>query len=250
MEANRSMSRRMFISVCCLIFLGLFSCGNEHRLGNYPDPYMDSFRDQRIKFMIAYDPSSPDITDTTFFNETGDEIQHRGYGRMQEKIEYDSLHFIKHQLILNDIPGNFVYEYSFDKNGILNQECREVQHLNWRIEKSDKSTPVRTVFFEVNEQGQVIKETDTTSHQISVYSYGEQGNLLSREFLQQDLKPSGYVLKYEYYEPLKLKIIRHLDGDRKITEQFFSVKGILDSTVRYDDYGKKDYAIRYRYVYY
>lgn len=83
-----------------------------------------------------------------------------------------------------------------------------------------------------------------------MYNYGERGNLLSRELLLQDLKPSGVVSEYEYYESLKLKVFRHRDGDRKIVEQFFSTKGILDSTVQYDDYGKRSFVIWYKYVYF
>ncbi|HEY5750638.1 MAG TPA: hypothetical protein VIU12_31465 [Chryseolinea sp.] len=243
-------SMRGLVFAIGLTFLGLFNCGSKHSLSGFPDPYMDSFRGQKIKFMIAYDPLNSGIADTTVFDETGNDVRFYGYGRMQQRILYDSLHFIKRQLILNDIPENDVYEYSFDQNGILIQECREIEHLNWELKKSDKSKHVRSVFFEINEQGQVIKEIDTTSHQISVYKYGEHGNLLSRESLLQDLKPSGFISEYEYYEPVKLKVFRRRDGERKIIEQFFSIQGVLDSTVQYEDYGKRSFVIRYKYVYY
>jgi outer membrane protein assembly factor BamB len=232
--------------ILIIFLLCLFSCDKSPRLKSYPDPYLDSFRGRGIKYMISFDPHGYSYTDTTTFDSSGNIVHSKGFGLIGRKA-YDSLNFITHLLTINDIPSNYLIEYSFNKDGDLVQVWNRVNHLNWSLDDSDIGKAERAVKFDLDKERRIAQEIDTTSNEYTQFNYGEEGCLVSKEVYSINSK--NLLKKWEYFYdqkvPSKLSKI-NLSGTShgSVLVQYFS-DGLLDSIATINGH-----LTKYRYIYY
>lgn len=229
--------------ICGLILLSsLFNCTRRHSLRPYPDPYLDSFRNRGIQYMISVNDSI--FADTIIFNRYGDidEIKSRG---LRERRSYDSLFFIRRKLRMDDIPANYFIEYYFNNAGQLVQEWREVNHFNWSSEKMEERKIARIILFDIGEDGEILEELDTAANEVAVFFYDDKGKLVTKEILSVQPRTSLLKWKYEYTKEGKLENIRLHGAQGNYITHYYS-NGLLDSTVNHI----KGYTKTYRYIFY
>lgn len=235
-----------FVSIAFLAIFCLLGCKNSVKLKAYQDPFLDSFRGRKVKYLISYVPEYSDFADTTRFNEMGDRVQFISSG-FEERSEYDSLHFITRLWQRSDVLVNLRYKYSLDESGILTQQCDELKSGDWRLGTSGESELFRVVFFKIDEEGKIVYETDTASNLKTLYEYDQSDKLVKKKECSLDSNKYLTQWSYEYNELSRVtKITYGTEGEKFLVHYFSSDDGVLDSTTNYID----GYTKRYRYIYY
>jgi len=224
---------------------GCVSCNNR-RLSYYQDPFLDSFRDKGIKYILSYDPDDSLDVDSAALDSSGNIVRLRSFG-LKERRSYDSLHFIKRVLQINDIPSNHWMRYYFDKDGLLVQEWNHIGHLEWSFNKSDIDTVTRLVKFEIDKTGVILSEIDSAANERAVFVYDKDETLIAKQIYS--IAPKELQANWQFIYDKDNNWLKRIDlnGSRRTMLSHFYTNGLLDSSVYYHDRGP---TIKYRYIYY
>jgi hypothetical protein len=234
----------MRISSIGSALLILFSCGRSHDLKYYSDPYLDSFRRRGMRYMICFDADDSLVSDTITFDKEGNIIELKSFG-LNERRSYDSLYFVKHILRINDTPSNHFINYFFNNKGQLVQEWREVNHLDWSLEESQTDKVSRVILFELDGNGRITQEIDTTGNELALLIYDKNETLSRKDIFS--ITPKRLLRSWDYSYDVgtdKLKTISLNGNGSNILTHYYSKIGLLDSTA----YFVKGYTTKYRYL--
>ncbi|HEY9005060.1 MAG TPA: hypothetical protein VIM75_02955 [Ohtaekwangia sp.] len=237
------MSKNILILLIGLI-AGCVSRDNRS-LSYYQDPFLDSFRDKGIKYILSYDPDDSLDVDSATLDSSGNIVRLRSFG-LKERRSYDSLHFIKRVLQINDIPSNHFMRYYFDKDGFLVQEWNHIQHLRWSFNEADIDTVTRVIKFEIDKTGLIVNEIDKGANEYTQFVYNDDKNLVAKEVYSIVPKRLRYKWLFLYEKSHKLKRIDLDEGGRSVLSHYYT-DGLLDSSV---DNQNGSYTTKYKYVFY
>ncbi|HEY9044966.1 MAG TPA: hypothetical protein VIN08_03690 [Ohtaekwangia sp.] len=228
------------------IILILASCENQTSVRAYQDPYLESFYGKKIRKMISYDADDLLLTDTTSFDLAGNIVRIKQFG-LVERREYDSLHFIRHLLVRNDVPENYFIDYFLDKEGHLIQHWTTVNHLDWYPRKDQKTRNERFVVFDLNSDGFVIKERDTVYNELVVLIYNDSEKLSRKDIHSIDKNELLWKVEYIYDKDLNLDRIEMKSDSIKLLTHYYSKENhLLDSSIDHIT----GYKTRYKYEFY
>jgi len=220
----------MYKSIRIVIFvLVAMSCSRGRRLKAYQDPFYDSFRKFNICKIISYDPKSPEMCHTITIGARGLSIRISGVAS-QERMEYDSLFFIKSKYEGPDLYNTYSVEYHFDAHRNLIQR--------WREKDSDTAT---TKTFIIGESGDVEMEIDSLAREYISYSYDNGGLLITKNRYKMESEELIDAWSFLYDKKHRLSTINLTGGGTSILTHYYS-EGLLDSTVHH----VRGYIVRHK----
>jgi hypothetical protein len=224
-----------------LLMIILIACNNDQKIAPYPDPLAESFRNKKLAMVVAYDRDAPSIADTLLFDDSGNIVQTKKYWRIESR-SYDSLHYITRERIASETFSNYQISYSIDKEGILTQQWFPIKHQKWDFNLSDiDSANVFSVKFNLDDDGKIIKETNTKAGVYSIYKY-EKTRLSRKEtFSQHD---NQLIENWIYaYRDNKLHKIDQIVRGKLRMQIAFSNDEFIDSVIHLNEY-----VIKYKYI--
>lgn len=239
--------------VLIIAIVTLFSCNKNAKLENYPDPYAKAFWGKKVRTMIAYDPDSTREDSLRMerinFDSIGNIISRTGY-MVNEKMEYNNLHYITRYKQSLDAPANYVITYDFKGDSLI-QIWNSLKHRNWEYQNEDIiDTNKKYVKFKI-ENGKITDEIDLSLRQITLYSYDTDGRLISKEVYSMNNSNEKGDLQFKYlyvYNDSGINRFELYNNIELIETKFFSGDGLLDSTVHY--FQNDHYTTKYRYVFF
>lgn len=204
------------------------------------DPLLESFYGRGVKMTLVKDSESLLIVDTICFDMNGRIVEKiELYSRI--RLEYDSIGNLIRKLILNDIPSNYLIEYEIaDK--LVYQKWFLLSHLNWELGNEKLEDPDRVILYKFDENGKIQQEEDLGIGEITKYEYED--SRLSSKLVYFNSSPEPTIRwTYLYRANGLLENIKCWSKERLISDHYFGVDGMLDSTIM------KGYTLTYAYKY-
>ncbi|MFD0998576.1 hypothetical protein ACFQ21_04630 [Ohtaekwangia kribbensis] len=216
------------------------------------DPYLQSFRNKNIRFIVferigEIDPRP----DTIELDVHGNVVSITGpYER--EKRAYDARDFLVKRMMFSDFSVQYIARYSV-RGDTLIQTMRECNSRDWNLHGDTTTRPYKVNFFVLDSEGKVTQEFDDGFGPL-MYIYSE--SKLVRKEIEVSLNSDDEyhwetTAEYNYYENGEIKDIKEFDRLKKEFLFFFS-KGLLDSSrvTRYIQDMASHNRYKYRYIYY
>jgi hypothetical protein len=230
----------------------------------YSDPYLNSFRNKNIHYIVIYDKGGDTRTDTIELDRKGDIIKTKRFWRTERRA-YDSAGFCIRLWQNSDITGNYHLKHSIKEDTLI-QWRREYNSDEW-APMTDTSTHAfvyhGTEKFVFDESGRVTFEYWDQPDEMTMnqgrddemirYVYSKD-KLIERELYtfqnsKYELSNHG-VWRYSYDKKSELSKIETVWGFRY--ETYWLSNGLIDSTLEIDKHyspPSRD-GFEYRYIYF
>lgn len=222
------------------------------------DPYLQSFRNKKIKYVISERLEVKDFyPDTIEFDRQGNivRIRHTRIWGDEERRAYDSSGFLVRRWLRSDVVLQYIARYSI-KGDTLVQSWRELKSHDWDLSGDTTSMPREVDHYIFDQKGKLIHGSDEDHGGPIIHIYSN--NKLVRKEIEvrindEDEFHKETTAEYEYDvngEIQKIKLFNTLYGSQQV---FYFSSGLIDSchitTTRYDDRPRLE-RFGYRYVYY
>lgn len=215
----------------------------------FSDPYLQSFRNKNIKFIVfeRIGEINP-RPDTIELDRKGNVVNITGpYER--EKRAYDANGFLVKRRIFSDFSVQYIARYSV-RGDTLIQTMRECNSRDWNLQGDTTTRPHKVNFFVIDNDGRVIQEfNDRFGLLMYIYS---QGKLVRNEneisLNNTDEFRWETTAKYSYYDNGEIKDVRVQEGYHRDHIFYFS-KGFVDSSLVTWHTRGESFSDRYKYRY-
>jgi hypothetical protein len=243
-----NMDKKLYSLLLAFFLLLSFSSCNRDKsisLQEFPDPYLASFKNKGIQYLLRFDANFPEEIDTTAFDKEGNVIWVKEVWS-RDQYRYDSLGFLNRYLSISDVIQNYSINYKIIGDTLI-QTWTEIIHRNWDYDLNDLNENGKIVIkFKLDKAGKVISEVDEFGKTSSIYVYDKSYRLIRAETFSFD----GELIRKTNYRYINevLSEIELIANNKVLFTHYFSGKGLLDSTVNVK--GDFIYTVNYSYVYY
>ena len=219
----------------------------------FSDPYLQSFRNKNIKYVISERLEAKDLyPDTIELDQQGNIVRIRRWGE-EERRTYDSNGILLRWWLRSDITLHYIAKYSVHGDTLV-QLWRKLNSHVWDLGSDTTTRPYEVNFFVLDKSGR-ITQSSRDGFGPTIYIYSK--NKLVRKEIEikrnnEDEFHWEKTAEYAYDDNQEIKTMKIILHDGREEDIFYFSAGLIDSCkiTSYKDYGTFQARYKYRYVYY